>query len=77
MSSFKLLKVQRDYIDKILNDSIGIKCLILDEETLQIVSLIYAQTDILRKDVFLVENINSSNKDQIKHMKGIYLVRYT
>ena len=59
-----------------LTDVVGIKCFILDDETIQIVSLIYAQTEILRKDVFLVENINSNVKDQLKHINAIYLVRF-
>lgn len=38
------------------------KCLILDEETIGQISLIYTQSQILRKDVYLIERIGKLNK---------------
>ncbi|KAM3139618.1 hypothetical protein pb186bvf_008263 [Paramecium bursaria] len=64
-------------MDRILQEVSGIKCLILDQETTGIVSLIYSQSQILKKDVYLIEKIELQNKTKLQHMKVIYLLRPT
>ncbi|CAI5475077.1 unnamed protein product [Closterium sp. Yama58-4] len=54
-----LIAAVRDYVNKILNDVSGPKVLILDAETLPIVSLVLTQSEILHRDVVLVEKVDS------------------
>jgi vacuolar protein sorting-associated protein 45 len=71
----------RDYLDRILEDQKEMKCLILDAETVSIVSLVISQTEILQKDVFLVETIEKSilvpGSERLSHLAGVYFIRPT
>lgn len=84
MDARSLIGVVRDYIDRILNDQKAMKALLLDEETLSIVSLVITQTQILQRDVFLVERLantllteHSTEADKSVHLHGVMLVRPT
>ena len=61
----------RDYIDRILEDQKEMKALILDNETISIISLVISQTEILQKDEFLVETVEKSiitqQEDRLSH----------
>ncbi|CAF2060709.1 hypothetical protein YC2023_078590 [Brassica napus] len=47
----------RDYINRMLHDISGMKVLlILDSETVSNVSIVYSQSELLQKEVFLVEH---------------------
>lgn len=67
----------QDYIDRILGDVSGIKCLILDEDTTGMISLVYSQSQILKRDVYLIEKIEKQSDQKLQHMKVVYLVRPT
>lgn len=71
----------RDYLDRILDDQKEMKSLIVDSETVSIVSLVISQTEILQRDVFLVEKIEKSlierGGERLGHLVGIYFVRPT
>ncbi|GJP38428.1 hypothetical protein CLOM_g22867 [Closterium sp. NIES-68] len=54
-----LIAAVRDYVNKMLNDVSGPKVLILDAETLPIVSLVLTQSEVLHRDVVLVEKVDS------------------
>ncbi|OMJ69739.1 hypothetical protein SteCoe_32464 [Stentor coeruleus] len=55
------------------------KALVLDAETLPIVSLVISQTEILQRDVFLVETIDKSiierGAERLGHLSGVYFIR--
>eukprot|EP01133_Synstelium_polycarpum_P011936 gene11936-13911_t len=54
------------------------KVLVLDKETAGIVSMVNTQSEILQKEVFLFEKIDSISGDQkqrMPHMKAVYFVR--
>lgn len=59
----------------VFNKCLGIKCLILDEETTGIISLVYSQSDILKRDIYLIEKLSSASTQKMQHMKVIYLIR--
>ncbi|XP_027339269.1 vacuolar protein sorting-associated protein 45 homolog isoform X2 [Abrus precatorius] len=69
----------RDYINRILQDISGMKVLILDSQTVSIVSVVYSQSELLQKEVFLVELIDSISKsnESMSHLKAIYFLRPT
>ncbi|KAJ4909183.1 Vacuolar protein sorting-associated protein 45-like protein [Raphanus sativus] len=69
----------RDYINRMLQDISGMKVLILDPETVSNVSIVYSQSELLQKEVFLVEMIDSisASNESMSHLKAVYLVRPT
>lgn len=69
----------RDYINRILHDISGMKVLILDSSTVSVVSVVYSQSDLLQKEVFLVELVDSisMSKESMSHLKAVYFLRPT
>ncbi|KYQ93788.1 Sec1-like family protein [Tieghemostelium lacteum] len=67
----------REYINKMLEGIKGMKVLVLDKETAGIVSMVYTQSEILQKEVFLFEKIDTENREKMHHMKGVYFARPT
>ncbi|CAF1913053.1 hypothetical protein Bca4012_050485 [Brassica carinata] len=69
----------RDYINRMLQDISGMKVLILDSETVSNVSIVYSQSELLQKEVFLVEMIDSisASNESMSHLKAVYFVRPT
>ncbi|KAI5012656.1 hypothetical protein ZWY2020_024922 [Hordeum vulgare] len=72
-----LIPLIRDYIDRMLQDISGMKVLILDPQTVGMVSVVYSQSDLLRKEVFLVETVDdaSSSRASMAHLKAVYFLR--
>lgn len=73
-------KASRDYIDRILDDKGlgGMKTLILDNFTTRIVSTVYTQTQIVEKDVLLVENLSKQSKHEpMRHLKAAVFIQPT
>ncbi|XP_071939437.1 vacuolar protein sorting-associated protein 45 homolog isoform X2 [Coffea arabica] len=74
-----LVNAARDYINRILQDISGMKILILDSATVSIVSVAYSQSELLQKEVFLVEFVDSisMSKEPMSHLKAVYFLRPT
>ncbi|XAR62442.1 hypothetical protein NMG60_11017194 [Bertholletia excelsa] len=74
-----LVSAIRDYINRMLQDISGMKVLILDSQTVSIVSVVYSQSELLRKEVFLVELVDSISKsrESMSHLKAVYFLRPT
>ncbi|GLU12770.1 hypothetical protein SLE2022_294290 [Rubroshorea leprosula] len=74
-----LVSAVRDYINRMLQDISGMKVLILDSQTVSIVSVVYSQSDLLQKEVFLVELVDSISKSKasMSHLKAVYFIRPT
>ncbi|KAM0839381.1 hypothetical protein ACQ4PT_060356 [Festuca glaucescens] len=72
-----LIPLVRDYIDRMLHDVSGMKVLILDPQTVEMVSVVYSQSDLLRKEVFLVETVDdaSSSRASMAHLKAVFFFR--
>ena len=49
-----LITIAKDYIENMLQETQGRKALLMDMETLYMISLVYSKTQILQKDVFLM-----------------------
>eukprot|EP00808_Paulinella_micropora_P011765 g60228.t1 len=80
-SELSLVKSLEDYLSRILALS-GMKVLILDKETTTIISMIRTQSEIISKEVFLVERLDSppQGKNQNKamhHLNAVMLIRPT
>ncbi|KAH0898033.1 hypothetical protein HID58_047601, partial [Brassica napus] len=78
-STMALVTSVRDYINRMLQDISGMKVLILDSETVSNVSIVYSQSELLQKEVFLVEMIDSisASNESMSHLKAVYFVRPT
>ncbi|KAK9944062.1 hypothetical protein M0R45_009646 [Rubus argutus] len=74
-----LVSAIRDYISRMLQDISGMKVLILDSHTVSIVSVAYSQSELLKKEVFLVELVDSISKsrEHMSHLKAIYFLAPT
>ncbi|XP_066530962.1 vacuolar protein sorting-associated protein 45 [Hoplias malabaricus] len=68
----------KQYVSKMIESSgPGMKVLLMDKETTSIVSMVYTQSEILQKEVYLFERIDSQNRDSMKHLKAICFLRPT
>jgi vacuolar protein sorting-associated protein 45 len=75
--SVSLISAQRNYIEKMLNNVPDMKVLIMDNETTQMVSMIYSQTDILKRQVFLTDKISNTRAERMMHLKAVVYIRPT
>ncbi|XP_057684288.1 vacuolar protein sorting-associated protein 45 isoform X2 [Corythoichthys intestinalis] len=68
----------KQYISKMIESSgAGMKVLLMDKETTSIVSVVYTQSEILQKEVYLFERIDSQSRESMKHLKAICFLRPT
>jgi len=67
-----------NYIENIVsNPNIGgMKALLLDAQTTQAVSMVYTQTQLLEKEIFLVERIGKAH-EPMRHLKAIIFLQPT
>jgi len=67
----------QEYITTMVDRISGMKVLILDSETIGIISMVFSQSDILAREVFLVEKIDNEQTEKMRHMNAIFFVRPT
>lgn len=74
-----VLLVARMYIGKMIQDSgPGMKVLLMDKETIGMISMAYSQSEILQKEVYLFEQIDKlGTGPNMKHMKCVVFLRPT
>ena len=72
-----VLAATRAYVDRIVSDpnNPGMKVLLLDAETTKTVANVYSQTEILDRDVFLVERLDQARgHEPMRHLKAAAFV---
>ncbi|XP_020653920.2 vacuolar protein sorting-associated protein 45 isoform X1 [Pogona vitticeps] len=68
----------KQYIAKMIEDSgAGMKVLLMDKETTGMVSMVYTQSEILQKEVYLFERLDSASRESMKHLKALCFLRPT
>jgi len=67
----------QDYITKMISNIPGSKVLLLDKETTGIVSMVYSQSQILQKEVYLFERLDIKNRELMAHLKAVCFLRPT
>jgi len=70
----------RAYVDRVVSDpnNPGMKVLLLDAETTKTVANVYSQTEILERDVFLVERLDQTRSHEpMHHLKAAAFIRPT
>ena len=70
-----VIEIVKSYMTSILDDVPGIKALILDAETTNIVSLVCPKSTLLSREVFLIETISNVPSHPMPYMKGVFLLR--
>jgi|DEB0MinimDraft_12_1074336.scaffolds.fasta_scaffold48101_2 vacuolar protein sorting-associated protein 45 len=70
-----LIEVAKDYVHSMLRETQGRKALILDQETLNIVSLVYSRTHILEQEVFLISKLDELPQEKLTHLKAVFFCR--
>jgi len=73
-----IISACRFYVDSIVSDSSvgGMKALLLDPTTTAVFSMVYTQTQLLEKEIYLVEQLGK-NHEMMGHLKAIVFVRPT
>ncbi|CAM9217961.1 unnamed protein product [Choristocarpus tenellus] len=76
--SMNMTTAVRFYVDKIVSDPLigGMKVLLLDEVTTQTVAMVYSQSQILEKEVYLVERLDAEH-EPMQHLKAACFIRPT
>jgi len=68
----------KQYITRMIKESgAGMKVLLMDKETISIVSMVYSQSEILQKEVYLFEIISNPGRETMKHLNAICFLRPT
>eukprot|EP00906_Rhabdomonas_costata_P020479 RCo029812 len=67
----------RDYVQKMVGGVAGLKALLLDEETTGIVSMVYSRSNVLEKEVFLMDLLSRDGRERMTHLKCLVFVRPT
>jgi vacuolar protein sorting-associated protein 45 len=66
----------RSYVTRMIDEcGPGMKVLLMDKETTSIISVTFAQSELLQKEVFLFERLDVSSREPVKHMKCLCFIR--
>ncbi|KAI8319191.1 Sec1-like protein [Martensiomyces pterosporus] len=71
------VKAIQYYTNRIVTDVTGMKVLLLDRETTPIISIVSTQSYLLSKETYLVDKIENTERDKMRHLKCICFVRPT
>jgi vacuolar protein sorting-associated protein 45 len=77
MAKPNLMQLCEKYMGAVLKETPGLKCLVLDKETLAMVSLVYSQSSLLKANVYLTARITESSDSKLPSMKAVYFLRPT
>lgn len=72
-----LIQASQNYLDKLLNDVNGIKSLLLDDITISYISSITSQTNILNKEIYLIDKVGNKSRQRISHLKCLVFITPT
>lgn len=65
------------YIQRMITEVAGIKVLLLDQDTTPIISTSFTQSSLLSHEVYLTDRVDNYNRDRMRHLNCIALVRPT
>ena len=64
-----LVAAARECVRRMLSESPGMKCLVVDKWTLPCTTAAYTQSEILAQEVFLVETLGDASDEEMRHLK--------
>lgn len=75
-TAFNIFDVINEYVSRMLPEDGTMKVLLVDKETLDIISVAFSQTELLQHGVFLVDDIEGTeNRQKLPTMRCICFVR--
>ncbi|PWN51063.1 Sec1-like protein [Violaceomyces palustris] len=72
-----VVKAISTYIQRMITEVSGIKVLLLDQHTTPIISTSFTQSALLNHEVYLTDRVDNPNRDRMKHLNCIALIRPT
>jgi vacuolar protein sorting-associated protein 45 len=70
-----LVEIQRDYLLRMMDEVSGRKVLIVDENSMKLISMLVAQSELLQREVYLVEKLEEMSKEKdIGTLKSLILI---
>lgn len=69
--------VATDYIRQLISEPPGLKALLLDDETIRIISLLYTQSELLSSEVVLIDKLSNPPNRPLTHITAIVFIRPT
>lgn len=76
-SGMDLIKVGECYIQRLTAGDIKPRILLLDQETMGIISLCTTQSNLLKHDIYLVDRIDNMARQKMRHLDCVCFVRPT
>jgi len=70
-----VIKAVRNYVDKMLDEVQGMKIMLLDNQTTGMISIVYSQTEVLQKEVFLVDKLEKEGREKLPHLKAVVFIK--
>lgn len=64
-----VVEIMRSYVGRMLRDVKGMKVLLLDAETTDMVACAYSQSEVLEQEVYLVQRLDDDSKEPMPHLK--------
>ena len=72
-----VFRVVKEYVDRMIPADGSMKVLLLDRETVPVISTAYTQTFLLERGVFLVDQVANAARNPMKAMRCVIFVRPT
>ncbi|KDD72419.1 Sec1 family protein, partial [Helicosporidium sp. ATCC 50920] len=72
-----VVEIMRSYVGRMLRDVKGMKVLLLDAETTDMVACAYSQSEVLEQEVYLVQRLDDDSKEPMLHLKAVCFLRPT
>ncbi|EMD43376.1 EhVps45A, putative [Entamoeba histolytica KU27] len=67
----------QEYLNFTFSETPGMKALIMDSDTIPVVSILFGMTEIIQKEVYLVQQLSDQTRDTLPHLNAICLLRPT
>lgn len=72
-----LRRATRHYVNSVVSAIEGMKVLLMDRETIGMISMTYSQSELLEKDVYLFKLLEDPQRESLMHLKAVVFVRPT
>ncbi|ELP88306.1 vacuolar protein sorting-associated, putative [Entamoeba invadens IP1] len=75
--SMNTIAVLQNYMNYTLDETPGMKALVMDADTIPVVSVLFSMTEIIQKEVYLVQQLSDTTRDTLLHLSAVCLLRPT
>ncbi|RKO89161.1 Sec1-like protein [Blyttiomyces helicus] len=72
-----VIKSVQTYITKMFGEVNGMKVLLLDADTTPIISMVMTQSQLLSREVYLIDRADNKQREKLRHLKCICFLRPT